>query len=311
MHNLFLFFLILTINISYSQNDTLTLKKENRFKVAGKVLKDNILSIPQDFVEMGHTFSDDWTRTAIYTGSIVGLIAVDKYTTGYFHDKIEPTVDYSIPNITFIKNDLHWLSGNNAYITYPLIGLYAGSFALNNKKGQIVATNAFKSMAYCFVINHVFLKTIFARNRPQRSLNDSKPAADPWTKDPWDFGNFHPVYLGTHPGGTSFTSTHAAAYYAVAKVIQMEYGNYWIPYTFATAVFLADIKTHNHWVSDLVGGALVGTIIGRAVVLNSRKNREKTDPLKNKYSLKNLKMEKHWIPQFSNSSVGLHFVGTF
>lgn len=308
-----LFFIAISISVlSFSQNDTLTDSKDSRLKVAGRVLKNTVLNIPSDFSAMGHTLSDDWKQTAYYTGGLVGLILTDKYTTSWIHDHFEPAVDYSLPNITFIENDLHWMSGNNAYITYPLVGLYAGSIAINNEKGQIVASNAFKSMAYCYLINHIVLKTVFARNRPQRRLNGNQPIKDPWTKDPYDFFNFHPVYLGTNADGTSFPSTHASAYYAVAKVMQMEYDNYWIPYTFATAVFFADFKTHNHWLSDLVAGALVGTVVGRSVVMNSRKKRNLgKNGLYNKYALINLQMEKQWIPQLSSNSVGLHFVGTF
>lgn len=295
-----------------AQNDTIASPKDRRFIVAGRVLKNTLFNVPSDFGAMGKTLSEDWKQTAYYTGGLLGLIVTDKITTTWIHDHLEPNIDYSLPNITFIENDFHWMSGNNAYITYPLVGLYAGSFAINNEKGQIVAANAFKSMAYCYLINHLVLKTVFARNRPQRRLSDNQPVKAPWTKDHWDFFNFHPIYLGTNADGTAFPSTHASAYYAVAKVMQMEYDNYWIPYTFATAVFFADFRTHNHWLSDLVAGALVGTIVGRSVVMNSRKKRNKgNNGLYNKYALKNIQMEKQWIPQISNNSIGLHFVGTF
>ena len=119
------------------------------------------------------------------------------------------------------------------------------------------------------------------------------------------------MYFNSEINGTSFASYHASTYYAIAKVFQMEYNNYWIPYTFATGVFLADIKSHNHWVSDLVVGALVGTIIGRSVVKSSQKLLDKSVPLQNKYGFSRYKMEKQLYPQISSSSVGFHFVGTF
>ncbi len=296
---------------SSAQIDSLAPKKEKRFKVAGNVIRNAFFSVPGDFSEMGHTVTDNWKRTAAYAGGILGLIAVDKYTTGYLHDKIEPAIDYSIPNIEIVKNDIPWISGNNSYITYPIIGLYAGSLLANHEKGQVVAINAFKAMTYSYVISHLFLKTVLARDRPQRNINDDIPAKYPWTKDPWDFGNYHPVYFLSEVDGTAMPSFHATTYFAVAKVFQMEYDNYWIPYGFATAVFLADIKSHNHWVSDLLVAGLVGTIIGKSVVKSSRKQIAKNANTLNKYGYTKFKMERQLVPQISGSSVGLHFVGTF
>lgn len=294
-----------------NQVDSLYVKKENRFKVAGNVLKNSILSVPGDFSEMGHTVSSNWKRTAYYTAGIIGLIATDKITTGFLHDYIEPNVNYSLPKIDYLKTNIAGINGNNAYILYPVFGLYAGSLIINNQKGQIAATNAVKAVSYSYVISHLVIKTIFARNRPQRKINDDNPAETPWTKDNWDFGNFHTVYTDSRAYGTAFPSFHATFYYSVAKVFQMEYNNYWIPYTIATGVFLSDIKGHNHWVSDLLVGGLVGTIIGKSIVVSSRKQIEKDKSTALIYNPRKFKMSKQLIPQISSSMVGLHFIGSF
>jgi membrane-associated phospholipid phosphatase len=261
---------------------------------------------------MGHNISSDWKRTAIYTAGIVGLIAVDKQTTGFWHDHVETSIDYKLPKIDVLKTNVNWIDGDNAYILYPIIGLYAGSFLANYEKGQVVAVNAFKSVTYSYVISQIFLKTAFARNRPQRKINDDKPVVEPWTKNPWDFGNYQNIEFRAGPrGGTSFPSFHATFYFSVAKVFQMEYNNYWIPYTIATGVFLSNIKGHDHWVSDLVAGGLVGTIIGRSVVISSRKQIAKNNGTSFNYNPKKFKMTKQLVPQISGSMVGFHFLGTF
>ncbi|MDR7209983.1 phosphatase PAP2 family protein [Flavobacterium piscis] len=291
-----------------NQNDSLKIKKENRFKVAGSVLSDSYLSVPGDFSAMGHNVSSDWKRTAIYTAGIIGLIAIDKQTTGFLHDHIEPNIKYSLPDV---KSTIPHVIGNDSYIVYPIIGLYAGSLIINNEKGQVVAVNAIKSLAYSYVLTQVVMKSLASRNRPQRRLNDDNPVKEPWTKDPWDFGNFDKIHFGHGGSGTSFPSFHATSYFAVAKVFQMEYNNYWIPYTFVTAVFLADIKSHDHWVSDLLVGGLVGTIIGRSIVISSRKQRAKRESNVFNENPKKIIMHKQLIPQVSNSMIGLHFIGTF
>ena len=81
------------------KHDSLKIKKENRFKVAGNVLADGLYSVPGDFSAMGHTISSNWKRTALYTAGIIGLIAVDKHTTGFWHDHLETSIDYSLPKM--------------------------------------------------------------------------------------------------------------------------------------------------------------------------------------------------------------------
>ncbi|MGA9638447.1 phosphatase PAP2 family protein [Flavobacterium sp.] len=311
MKNHYLFLLILLSFQVFAQVDSLKTEKLSRLKVAGTVIKNGILSVPSDFTEMGHTVTADWKRTVLYAGGIVGLIATDKITTGFLHDQIEPTIDYTLPKIDVIKTKIDWIDGNNAYILYPILGLYAGSFALNNQKGQRVAVNAIKAISYSYVISHLLLKTISGRNRPQRPLNGDESAIAPWTKDNWDFGNYHPLYFQSKTDGTSFPSFHATFYFSVAKVFQMEYNNYWIPYTIATGVFLADIKSHNHWVSDLLVGGLVGTIIGKSVVNSSRKQAAKINRPAVIENPKKFKMNKQLVPQITSSMVGFHFVGSF
>lgn len=294
-----------------SQNDSLTIKKDNRFKVAGSVIADSFLSVPGDFSAMGHTVSSNWKRTALYTAGIIGLIAIDKQTTGFMHDHIEPNIDYSLPDID-PKNIIPHVTQDDPYILYPIIGLYAGSLIINNKKGQVVAVNAIKSLGYSVVISQIILKGLASRNRPQRKINDNNPVVEPWTKNPWDFGNYNKIYLTAGPNeSTSFPSFHTTAYFAVAKVFQMEYNNYWIPYTFVTAVFLSNIKGHEHWVSDLLVGGLVGTIIGRSIVISSRKQIAKSGSNAFNYDPKKFRMHKQLIPQISNSMIGFHLIGTF
>jgi membrane-associated phospholipid phosphatase len=285
------------------------------FSTAGNVIKNSVLSVPGDFSEMGHTISSDWKRTAIYTGSIIGLIAVDKITTGFLHDHIEPTIDYNLPKIDILKTKISGLDGDNAYILYPIAGLYLGSLLANHEKGQVVALNAVKSITYSYVISQLMLKSIFKRNRPLRELGNRDFGDTKWTNNPWEFGNYsgnQPIEARMGPrGGTSMPSFHTTFYFAVAKVFQMEYNNYWIPYTVATGVWLSNIKGHDHWVSDIILGGLVGTIIGKSVVTSSRKQIAKNNNSAYSYNPKKFKMTKQLVPQISSSMIGFHFSGTF
>jgi membrane-associated phospholipid phosphatase len=300
-----LFTLVLYTFLLNAQNDK-QIKTDNIFQTSGKIIKNSILTIPSDFVFMGKEISNDWKKTGYYAAGILGLIAADKITTKFLHQHIEPTIDYSLPNISFVnRTSSHkWLQGNNTYLTYPVMANYLFSFITNKERGQYASINALKAIQYSTIITQLGLKTIFGRNRPHRPL--SKTAPVPWTNDNWDFFNKRKKYLFSSIEASAFPSLHTTAYFAIAKVFQMEYNNYWIPYGFMSVIYLAEIKSHNHWVSDLVVGGIVGTLIGKSIVLSSWKKRNINGIIKKE---KNISFKV--VPQYSNEFAGLHIVGNF
>jgi membrane-associated phospholipid phosphatase len=299
--NSLLLFFSLTV---FSQNMP---QKKNHFQTAGYVIKTSFNTIPNDFVYLGKEFSNDWEKTGYYAAGILGLIATDKITTKAYHKYVEPNIDYSLPNITpnFLKSSKNvWINGENSYITYPIIGMYVGSLFANQEKGQFAAINSLKAIAYSTIITQFTLKTILGRNRPNRPLG-SEPATEPFTNNNWDFFNGRDEYLYGSARGTSLPSMHATGYFAIAKVIQMEFDNYWIPYSIMGITFLSDIKSHEHWVSDMVVGGLLGTLIGRSIVRSSWKARGILD------TSKQGRISFNYTPRFSSEFTGIQIVGTF
>jgi membrane-associated phospholipid phosphatase len=282
--------------------------KTGHFTTAGRVMKNTVLSIPADFVEMGRSVSNNWGTTAACAGGILGLMLVDKYTTTFYQDKVEKAIDYHLP-VLHPGTRNPFFGGNDAYITYSLLALYGGSFLTNYSTGQHAAINSFKALAYSYVISHLILKTITGRRRPDPALSNGNPSY-PYTGNPFDFGHFHGVEIWQGQEGTAFPSFHATAYFAVAKVLQMEFNNYWIPYGAVAFVFLADIRGHKHWVSDLVAGGIIGTVIGKSIVKSSRRQAEKRQKALDSGNAK-LPAEYYLIPQISGNSVGLHFFVNF
>jgi membrane-associated phospholipid phosphatase len=300
---LFLVVLFFTIK-AVSQNPSSI--DRNHFQTAGYVFKTSFNTIPSDFVFLGKEFSEDWKKTGYYAAGILGLIAVDKITTEVWQNHFEPNMQFSLPTITprFLdgSNNL-WLKSDNAYLTYPIIGLYFGSLFANSEKGQFVGINAFKAIAYSTLITQVSLKTILGRNRPfpRANTNTSYDPSD-FTDNNWDFFNSrNGTYIYGGPWGSALPSMHATTYFALAKVIQMEYDNYWIPYGVMTIAFLSNIDGHQHWFSDMVVGGLVGTLIGRSIVRSSWKARGILDKKQSKISL-------NYVPQFSSQFTGLKII---
>jgi membrane-associated phospholipid phosphatase len=88
----------------------------------------------------------------------------------------------------------------------------------------------------------------------------------------------------TRPNGDphSFPSGHASNSFAAATVLAEHYG--WklgVPAYAAAAYTAASRVTANqHWVSDVVFGAALGTVSGRTVTLRLRQNRVSLVPVK-------------------------------
>ena len=304
---LFLKCLLLFFSLSISsQNQPI---KKNLFQTAGSVIKTSFNSIPSDFVFLGKEVSNDWKKTGYYAAGILGLIATDKITTKAWQNHVEPNIDYRLPNMTphFLRKSKNvWINNNeNTFLTYPIIGLYVGSLFANKEKGQFVAINSFKAIAYSTLVTQVALKTIFGRNRPESPLNTTTKG-QPFTNNNWDFfnGRENEILLSDKKA-TGMPSMHVTTYFALAKVIQMEYDNYWIPYGIMSVVFASNIKGHQHWFSDMVAGAIVGTLIGRSITKSSWKARGILDRTKPK------KISFNYTPRFSPEFTGLRIVGTF
>jgi membrane-associated phospholipid phosphatase len=294
----------------FSQN---TPQKKNHFQTAGNVIKTSFNTIPSDFVYLGKEFSNDWEKTGYYAAGILGLIATDKITTKAWQDHVEPNIDYRLPNMTlpFLRKSKNvWINNSeNTYLTYPIIGLYFGSLFANEEKGQYAAINSFKAIAYSTLITQFTLKTIFGRNRPHRPLNSGiNPQRWPdseFTSNNWNFFNGRNGLLFADPEGTALPSMHVTTYFALAKVIQMEFDNYWIPYSIMSVVFFSNVKGHNHWFGDMVAGGLVGTLIGRSIVRSSWKARGILD------TTKQGRISFSYTPRFSSEFTGIQIVGSF
>jgi hypothetical protein len=65
-------------------------------------------------------------------------------------------------------------------------------------------------------------------------------------------------------------------FFAFASTTSRVYDNKVVPYSLASLALLYDIRGHNHWVSELVAGAVIGNFIGKVVYENHHANREKT-----------------------------------
>ena len=73
-------------------------------------------------------------------------------------------------------------------------------------------------------------------------------------------------------GGASFPSGHTTQAFAVASVIAADYSETWVKivaYGCASLVGAARIEQNAHFTSDVVAGAIIGTLVGRSVTAHN------------------------------------------
>jgi len=129
-------------------------------------------------------------------------------------------------------------------------GIFAHGIIAKKQKSVSTALLAFESYVLAGLITRI-PKNLLGRER-----------ADNWRGDgPFVFnGPFH---------GNSFPSGHATASFAIASVIATQYRDHkWVPvvaYSAASLAAISRVYDNKHWLSDVVAGAVVGTLVGNLV----------------------------------------------
>lgn len=204
---------------------------------------------------------DQFTKYALGVGL---LVLLDKPLTTFYQSHIEtPLSGFRLPDAPKIFPE-GISAGADGWLVLGVGGTYLGGLVADDARAQKTGIAATKAMAYSVAISQLLLKSVAGRNRPNPSLGKA-PATSPYTDNPYDWGHLHGPRSGSDANATAFPSFHFTAYFAVAKVYQEAYDNYWAPYSLMTLGLLSNIKGHHHWVSDMVAGALIGTLIGSSV----------------------------------------------
>jgi membrane-associated phospholipid phosphatase len=135
-----------------------------------------------------------------------------------------------------------------AYNFGILAGFYAAGLLLDDVKARMVAMEGLASSAIAAVVITPTLQHVTGRHRPRAS------------DDPYTFNAFS--------RNISFPSGHTTQAFAVASVIATEYDALWVKtmaYGLASVVGLCRMYDDAHYLSDVAGAALIGTVVGRSV----------------------------------------------
>ncbi|MFC1770698.1 phosphatase PAP2 family protein [Candidatus Margulisiibacteriota bacterium] len=244
-----------------------------------EILKTNLLTIPDDINNLITYPTNHPQETIDLSLLTLSLVATDYYTTDFIQRNINPATQWNLFNL---KN-WPFFTPEQELLLIGLGSLYGYSLLFDDPKGQAAPILCLKAYVYSYLTTHIFLKSAFARMRPNPGLTSADNCPSFYTKDPWDFGNFHTPYISSQSYGTSFPSFHFTLFFSVARVMQKVYDDYLIPYSLCALFLIPDFDGHHHWTSDMVVGAVIGTIIGDIVTDNyfdgeSPKIRSQTEP---------------------------------
>jgi len=258
MMNRFLIFLFLGSNFMMAQVAQPPVKEA--FKSID-LLKSQVLSTPNDLKDLFLYPIKNPKKTALFSGITLALVATDVPTTDFVQDHINPLFKRRIHTMDYLPT-----TAEAEFLFAGLVSLYGGSLIAKSEKGQVAAILSTKAMVYSYLYSHLVLKSIFGRSRPCPDLDN--PEEGVYTSNRWKFGNVHKPYFDSRSEHTGFPSFHFTMFFAAAKTLQRVYDSYWIPYAVCAIGLLPHFKGHNHWVSDMVGGALIGTMIGNVIADN-------------------------------------------
>lgn len=200
----------------------------------------------------------DWVKLGIFVAGTASLTLADQSVKDFFQSHKNNTESYISRNILEHFGAEHSILLISGIFTYGIL----------SKKERCVSTAllALESFALASLMVRV-PKNLIGRRRP-----DAWP---PSTPDDWD-GPFH---------GTSFPSGHTTASFAVASVIATQYRDIkWIPiaaYSVASLAGISRIYDNKHWLSDVVAGATIGTLVGNLVSRRTSKSKLSVVPFGN------------------------------
>lgn len=185
----------------------------------------------------------DWAITGIITGGTALSMLLDDEIRSVVRRNQTSTMN----NITNIGQ----YYGEVVPAVSLSAGIYIAGLAFNERSLSLTGRLLAESLLYAGTIN-VLLKVILSRSRPYNNQGNS------------DFGNYN-----FNNDNYSMPSGHTTVAFTVSTVLSERIDNIYATiglYGLACLTAYQRIYSDNHWFSDTVLGAAIGTVIGRAVV---------------------------------------------
>jgi membrane-associated phospholipid phosphatase len=210
-----------------------------------KILADDVKYV---LTAPGRWDERDWQHFGIAVAGVVGVAAA---LDGPIRDEMRRHA----PND---NQFLHHVERFGAeYSLAVLGGFYLAGVSGDNETAISVAQDGLSASIIASGIITPTIKFITGRARPREDLG---------------VAHFHPFDLSYSPN-SSFPSGHTTQAFAVASVIANHYEQPWVAYssyTVAGLVGVARIYHDAHFASDVLAGAMIGTLVGKTVVAHNK-----------------------------------------
>lgn len=185
--------------------------------------------------------ASDWKQLGLGAVAVLGAgLALDAPLDRAFARNARPSWDNLAKNVEY-------LGGTGSLILAG--GIYLGGAALKDPALRAVGIDAGMAMVIAQLTLTLPLKALTGRSRPSAGEGSS---------------HFKPL-----SGGQSFPSGHTTQAFVLASVISAHADQPWVTgvsYGLATLVGVARMERRGHFLSDVLGGAAIGTFVGREVV---------------------------------------------
>jgi len=234
-----------------------------------EVVVEAVRSVPMELADIA-LYPLNHPRAFLTGAALVGgLILVDKPVTKGYQDHVEtPLSGFHLPDAPRAVTRLG-PAGADAWLALGVGATSLGGLAFDDPRLEAAGLGSLRAATYSVLVTQVVLKSLSGRMRPLPSLSAGVPDAT-YTDNPYDFFNHRVPTARSDAVGSSFPSFHFTLYFAIARVYARTYDNNLWPYALATVGLASNIRSHHHWVSDMVGGALVGTAIGDSIELGPK-----------------------------------------
>ncbi len=195
------------------------------------------------------------TRPAYWRGEEWRTFGIEAGITGTLLPLDDPFRDLVQDNRTKSGDDalntIRDITGGGLYYFAASGALFGSGLIVQNEKLADSGFLAFESCAYAGGLAQG-MKFLTGRKRPSSGLNQYQ---------------FEGPGKGTF--NSSFVSGESTVAFAFASSVSEVWQNPWVTwplYIFAGAVSAQRINDNKHWLSDVVGGALLGHIVGKNIV---------------------------------------------
>lgn len=221
----------------------------------------------------GRWQEQDWQNLGLAAIGVIGVAAIADRP-------VRDEMRRHAPNNGFMLNMERF---GAEYSLGVLGGFYLAGAIGNNDKAAAVAQDGLAVSIIASGIITPTIKFITGRARPRENAGIAK---------------FHPFSI-SYSSNSSFPSGHTTQAFALASVISCHYDDAWVKYSSYTVAGLVGVARsyHDaHFASDVMAGALIGTLVGKSVVAHNTPMRSTKVLL---------------LPEFTPRLVGVRITGSF